>query len=80
MVLCFVGPFILLVFSMADPHQSKDKRLYMCVGIALTAIEVLAIPLFLLSMHVIRPRLRKWWEAEERDDEYDFIEDEASPA
>jgi hypothetical protein len=52
----------------------------MCVGIALTAIEVLAIPLFLLSMHVIRPRLRKWWEAEERDDEYDFIEDEASPA
>jgi hypothetical protein len=83
MVLCFIGPFILLVFSMAEGDQLKDKKLYNIykfVGITLTSIEVLAIPLFFLSVHVIRPWLTKKWEAEEKDQEYDHIEDETSPA
>ena len=45
MVLCFIGPFILLVFSLAEGDQLKDKKLYNIykfVGITLTSIEIMA--------------------------------------
>ncbi len=87
MVLCFIGPFILLVFNMAEGEQLQGKRaftIYKSLGLALTSVEVIAIPVFFVSMHKLRPWCKTLADAAENEfneqfEEFAFIQNKSDP-
>ena len=83
MVLCFIGPFVLLVLKMAEGEQRQGKRTSI-YGLALTSVEVIAIPVFFVSMHKIRPWLKTLADAAENEfneqfEEFEFIQNKSDP-